>query len=360
MMKFYRKRFAAAALVAALSVSLAGCSNEGNSSGDESGSSAAGKIAFLMPTLASTRFEQQDSPLFKAKVAELCSGCEVIYQNADGDAAKQQQQADAAITQGAKVLVLNAVDTTAAASIVDSAQAQDVAVITYDRPIPEVKADLYISFDNEEIGRSIAQSLLDGLPAATAGQGILIVNGSPTDNAAGLIRDGIHSAVEASDVPVLAEYDTPDWDPKKAQDWVSGQITQYGDKIIGVVAANDGTGGGTIAAFKAAGMSDVPPVTGNDAEIAAVQRIISGDQFNTISKPIKTVAEAAAEASMAFLNGEKPKAEGDVFGTPAQIFIPTVVTVENVKEIIFDSGIYTAAEVCTADYKAACEALGIK
>lgn len=354
-MKFSFKALALTSATAMLALSMSAC---GATDGG-TGSAGADKVAFLMPTLASTRFEQQDSPLFKAKIAELCAACSVIYQNADGNAAKQQQQADAAITQGAKVIVLNAVDTTAAASILNTAQAQGVKVITYDRPIPEVKADLYVSFDNKEIGRSIAQSLVDDLKPAEDGQGILIVNGSPTDNAAGLIKEGIHSAVDASKYKVLAEYDTPDWDPKKAQDWVAGQITQYGNKIIGVVAANDGTGGGAIAAFKAAGIKDVPPVTGNDSEIAAIQRIISGDQFNTISKPIKIVAEAAAEASFDFMNGKTPKSDAEVFGSPAQIFIPEVVTAKNVKKVIFDGGVYTAAQVCTDNYVSACKALGI-
>lgn len=358
-MKFSIKALAVASATAMLALSMSACSTAGGGGDGDTGSTGAGKVAFLMPTLASTRFEQQDSPLFKAKIAELCDACSVIYQNADGDAAKQQQQADAAITQGAKVIVLNAVDTTAAASILNTAQAQGVKVITYDRPIPEVKADLYVSFDNKEIGRSIAQSLVDELNPAEDGQGILIVNGSPTDNAAGLIREGIHSAVDDSKYKVLAEYDTPDWDPKKAQDWVAGQITQFGGKIIGVVAANDGTGGGAIAAFKAAGIKDVPPVTGNDSEIAAIQRIISGDQFNTISKPIKIVAEVAAEAAFAFMNGETPKNDAEVFGSPAQIFIPEVVTAENVKTVIFDGGVYTAAKVCTNNYAAACKTLGI-
>ncbi len=355
MMKFGFKGLAVTGATAMLALSMTACSNTDAGSA----SPGAGKVAFLMPTLASTRFEQQDSPLFKAKITELCADCSVIYQNADGNASKQQQQADAAITQGAKVIVLNAVDTTAAASILKTAQAQGVKVITYDRPIPEAKADLYVSFDNKEIGRSIAQSLVDTLQPAEDGQGILIVNGSPTDNAAGLIKEGIHSAVDASKYKVLAEYDTPDWDPKKAQDWVAGQITQFGSKIIGVMAANDGTGGGAIAAFKAAGIKDVPPVTGNDSEIAAIQRVISGDQYNTISKPIKIVAEAAADASIAFMNGETPKSEAEVLGSPAQIFVPKVVTSKNVKEVIFTGGIYTAEEVCTANYAAACKTLGI-
>ena len=130
--------------------------------------------------------------------------------------------------------------------------------------------------------------------------------------------------------------------------------------IVGVVAANDGTGGGTIAAFQAAGVTPIPPVTGNDAEVAAIQRIIAGTQYNTISKPIKTVAEAAAEVAVQLMNGEKPKADTELFDTPSQLFTPTVVTAENVNEVIFDGGIYTVEEICTAEYADACAALGIE
>lgn len=360
-MRINKKFTAAAALLAAGTLALTGCAGGGASDSGDSDASGGAKIAFLMPDLASTRYEEQDAPLFKAKVAELCAECEVIYQNADSDPAKQQQQADAAITQGATVLVLDAVDTTAAASIVTNAQAEGVTVITYDRPVPSVPANFYISFDNQQIGTDIAASLLDSIEGkVAAGQGVLVVGGSPTDDAAGLILDGITAAVEASDVPVLAQFETPDWDPQKAQDWVSSQITTFGDKIAGVIAANDGTGGGSIAALKAAGIDPVPPVTGNDAEVAAIQRIIAGTQFNTISKPIEIVASAAAEAAVAFAKGETPEATGEVFGTPGNLFVPTVVTQANVKEVIFDGGIYTVDKICTSDYADACAALGIK
>lgn len=322
-----------------------------------------GKIAFLMPDLASTRYEEQDAPLFTAAVAELCPNCEVLYQNADADAAAQQAQADSAITQGAEVIVISSVDTAAAASIVESAQSQGVAVVTYDRPITTKPADYYISFDNYWIGENIGKSLIEKLEAdgvAPADGGILVVGGSPTDDAAGLIFDGQKAAVDASDYSVLEEFRTPEWDPAKAQDWVAGQITQYGDQILGVIAANDGTGGGSIAALKAAGVSPLPPVTGNDAEIAAIQRVVSGDQYNTISKPISIVATAAAETAVAILSGNTPEPETTLFDTPSKLFVPTVVTQENVKEAIFDAGIYTAAEVCTEEYADACAALGIE
>lgn len=345
-----------AALALALAVTLAGCAEEG---GDEQGGDGS-TIAFLMPDRASTRYEEQDRPLFEARVAELCEACQVVYQNADGDPAEQQQQANSAIAQGASVLVLDAVDTSAAASIVTSAQDQGVTVITYDRPVADTPADFYISFDNVAIGEAIATSLVERLDDEGAEGGLLIVGGSPTDQAAGLIKEGIEAGVEGSDYEVLASFDTPAWDPQEAQDWVSGQLTQFGvEEVAGVVAANDGTAGGAIAALTAAGADPVPPVTGNDAEVAAVQRVIAGTQYNTISKPIEIVASAAAEAAVAFIEGDVPEPTDEVFGTPTQLFEPTVVTADNVVEIIFDSGIYTPEQVCTGEFAAPCAELGI-
>lgn len=324
------------------------------------GEGEAYQIAFLMPDLASTRYEEQDRPLFEAKMAELCPACEVIYANADADAAQQQQQADSALSQGADVLVLDPVDSAAAATIVTSAQAEEIPVISYDRPIPDVPADYYVSFDNEAIGAAIAQSLVDELDTQGVEGGILQVNGSPTDAAAGLIRDGVSGVVDASGYEVLAEFDTPGWQPPEAQEWVGGQINQFGDQVVGVVAANDGTGGASIAAFRSAGIDPVPPVTGNDAELAAIQRIVSGDQFNTISKPISIVAEAAAEVAYGFATGSPPEGETTLFDTPSALFEPTVVTRDNLVEVIVDGGIYTAEDICTDEYAAGCTELGIE
>ncbi|MFI9560063.1 sugar ABC transporter substrate-binding protein [Nonomuraea endophytica] len=345
-------------LTAALAVALlAGCGSATTTGG--TGSTEGAKVAFLMPDLASTRYEQADAPLFKAKMKQLCPSCEVIYQNADSDASKQQQQANSAMAQGVKAIVLDPVDSAAAASIVKSAQSQQIAVIAYDRPIPATPADYYISFDNEKIGSMIAQSLVDHLKKEKAKGGLLQVNGSPTDAAAGLIKKGIHSAIDPSGFKLLAEYDTPDWQPEKAQQWVAGQISQFRDDIAGVVAANDGTAGGSIAAFKAAGVK-VPPITGNDAEVAAAQRIIAGDQYNTISKPIKIVAEAAAVVAWEFMQGKKPAGKATLYNTPSELFVPTVVTKENIKEVLFDSGLMKAADACKGDYAAGCAELGIK
>jgi D-xylose transport system substrate-binding protein len=321
----------------------------------------AATVAFLMPDQASTRYEEHDYPGFKAAMTELCPECTVIYQNANADASLQQQQINSVIAQGAKIVVLDPVDSAAAAGLVQMAHGQDVKIIAYDRPIPDTPADYYVSFDNKGIGAAIAQSLVDHLKAEgiAAGAGVLQINGSPTDAAAGLIRDGIDSALDASEYKTLAEFDTPDWAPPKAQEWAAGQITRFGDQIIGIVAANDGTAGGAIAALKAAGVDPVPPVTGNDATIAALQLIISGDQYNTISKPSEIVARAAAEVAVAFLKGETPEAKSTLYDTPSQLFVPAVVTRENIKAEIFDKGIQTAEQICTADYAEACKELGI-
>lgn len=318
-------------------------------------------VAFLMPDQSSTRYDERDHPAFQAELARACPECKVIYQNANGDADLQQQQFSAALIQGAKVVVLDPVDSSAAAALVTYARSQDVKVIAYDRPIPDVAADYYISFDNESLGYLLSKSLVDHLKSSglPEGAGVLQINGSPTDAAAGLIRDGIHRGLKDSGYRTLAEFDTPDWRPTDAQQWTAGQITRFGTEIKAIVAANDGTAGGAIAALKAAGVDPLPPVSGNDAVIAALQRILAGDQYNTISKPSEIVAAAAARAAVQLLNGQAPVPNTTLYDTPSELYEPVVVTRDNLKAEIFDSGVLKPEQVCTQDYIAACQAAGI-
>lgn len=318
-------------------------------------------MAFLMPDTGSTRYELADRPGFEDRLAELCEDCEPLYNNADGSVDKQAQQFNSALAQGAEVIVLDPVDSAAAVSLVNAAKARGAKVIAYDRPIPDVEVDYYVSFDNQEIGRQISTSLVEQVKSKPIppGSGILIVNGSPTDAAAGLIKEGIHEGVDDSGVPVLAEYDTIEWKPENAQKWVAGQISRFGDKIVGVVAANDGTAGGAIAAFKAAGIDPNPPVSGNDATVAGLQLIIAGDQYNTISKPSQIVGAASAEVAVEFINGAEPEASEELFGSPTNLFAPTLVTAENLKAEIIDQEINTASDLCTGEYAAACAEFGI-
>jgi D-xylose transport system substrate-binding protein len=357
-----RSKRALAAVIGLLTVLGVTACSKASSKNDSGGNTKSAKVAFLMPDEASTRYEEHDRPGFVKEMKQLCSGCDVLYQNADADASKQQQQFNSVLSQGAKAIVIDPVDSTAAASLVNQAKARGVKVISYDRPIPTVKTDFYVSFDNEKIGKSIAKSLVDHLKSANVSPssgGLLEVNGSPTDAAAGLIKKGIHEGLAGSGYRTLAEYDTPDWNPAKAQQWVAGQVSRFGKKILGVVAANDGTAGGTIAALKAAGVSPLPSVTGNDATTAGLQLIIAGDQYNTISKPSEIVAAAAANVAVQFLAGETPKAETTLFDTPSKLFVPAVITAENLKSEIIDKKINTTEQLCSGRYAEGCKKLGI-
>ena len=328
------------------------------------GGTAAGTIALLLPESKNARYETQDRPLFEAKVAELCAECEVISSNADQDAAKQQSQAEAALTNGANVLVLDPVDGQAAAGIVALAAEKDVPVISYDRLIQNADVALYISFDNEQVGVLQATALVDKLKADGITEGdIVMINGAPTDNNASQFKAGAHSVLDDSGYTIANESDTVEWSPDNAQDDMDGAIVKIGkDKIVGVYAANDGTAGGAIAAMKAAGVDPLPPVTGQDAEVAGLQRILVGDQYMTVYKAIKLEAEAAAEAAVGLLNGTEPETTGTEnngkIDVPSIILTPVAITKDNVKDVI-DDGFWKASDICTADFADACAEAGI-
>src|SRR6266508_2546352 len=288
-----------AVVAAALTLLVAACGTTDDDGGGASSEGGAKKIALLLPETKTTRYEAEDRPAFEAKVKALCSDCEIIYSNADQDAAKQQNQADAALTNGAKVMVLDPVDSASAASIVSKAKAKGVPVISYDRLITNADVDYYISFDNEKVGKLQGQALVDKLKADGKSGQIVMINGAPTDNNAKLFKEGAHSVIDSSGVKVAKEYDTPDWSPNKAQDEMEQAITAVGKgNFVGVYAANDGTAGGAIAAMKGQGISPLPPVTGQDAELAAIQRILAGEQFMTVYKASKPEAEQAAELAV--------------------------------------------------------------
>ncbi|MGA1835806.1 substrate-binding domain-containing protein [Herbiconiux sp. 11R-BC] len=349
---------AAGLLVAAGALTACSSGSSGTSSSTDSASSG-GTIALLLPESKTARYEQFDRPLFEAKVKDLGGG-QVLYSNADQDASKQQQQAESALTAGAKVLVLDPVDAKAAVSIVSEANAQNVPVISYDRLVAGGQLAYYISFDNEKVGELQGTAIVDELKKTGASGGILMVNGSPTDGNAALFKSGAHKEIDASGVKVLAEFDTPDWSPDKAQEWVAGQITQYSGQIAGVYAANDGTAGGAVAALKAANVSPWPIITGQDAELAGIQRIVAGDQYMTVYKAIKQEAEKAAEIAVDLAGGKTVTGDTTVSGTQATLLTPVVVTVDNIMDTVVKDGFYKVSDICTTQYAAACTAHNIK
>jgi len=289
------------------------------------------KVGLLLPELKASRYESFDRPMFEAKIQSL-GNYKVVYSNAGQDAAKQQQQAESALAQGIKVLVLDPVDAIAAKSIVTAAAAHKVPVISYDRLVDSKDLAYYISYDAEKVGELQGQALVERMKALGTNDGILMINGSPTDSNAAYYKKGAHKAIDAGGLTVLGEFDTPDWSPDKAQDWVAGQIAQHSGKFGGVYAANDGIAGGAIAALRAAGVTSLPPVTGQDAETSAIQRLLGATQYMTVYKGIQVEAETAAEIAVQLATGKEVTAPTKINGTPAKILTPIIVTVDTIKD----------------------------
>ena len=348
-----------------LSVALvaSGCSSTKTAS---TASSKGGKIALLLPESKTTRYEAFDRPLFEAKVKALCATCELTYANADQDAAKQLSQAEAALAQGAKVLVLDAVDGASMTAFVKKAKAKGVTVIAYDRLISDTPIDAYVSFDNVKVGEVQGAALLEAIAAGgdpKRGK-IVMINGAPTDPSAAEYKKGAHNALDGK-ADIGREFDTPDWSPDKAQQEMEQAITALGkDAVIGVYAANDGTAGGAIAAMQRAGFKKIPPITGQDAELAAVQRILTGQQYMTIYLDIRAEAEASAELAVKAATGAalttSAKVNNGAGDVPAVLLAPISVTRAKVKDTIIKDGFYKASELCAGEAAAACAELGIK
>src|SRR5256884_985650 len=267
------------------------------------------KIALLLPENKTARYETQGRLLFEKQAKKDCPKCSILTSTAPQDPAKQQSQAEAALTQGAKVLVLAAVDGASADVIVKRANAQKVPVLAYDRLIPNANIDAYVSFDNVRVGKLQATALTQKLKSAgQAAPTITMINGAPTDNNAKLFKQGALSVFGISGVKIGKQFDTPDWSPDKAQNEMQQAITALGNNgFQGVYAANDGTAGGAIAAMTSAGIQPATrPTTGQDAELAAVQRILAGQPYMTVYKAGKLEAPAAAANPVALAKGQKP------------------------------------------------------
>jgi D-xylose transport system substrate-binding protein len=359
------------ALVGAMALAACGDDNNSSSGSGSSGSSGgggkSGSIALLLPESKTARYESQDRPNFERKAKELCADCQIIYSNADQDAAKQQQQAEAAITKGAKVLVLDPVDAASAGAIVTRAKQSQIPVISYDRLITDADIDYYISFDNEQVGKLQGDSLVKKLKDDGAKGSIVMINGAPTDNNAKLFKQGAHGVIDNSGFKVAKEYDTPDWSPDKAQQEMEQAITAVGKGgFVGVYAANDGTAGGAIAAMKGNGIDPKTiPTTGQDAELAAIQRILVDEQYMTVYKAIKAEAEAAAQLAVDLVQGKSAsgadsKIDNGTKQVPSILLTPVAVTKDNINDTIVKDKFWSVSEICTGKYAAGCKAAGIQ
>lgn len=333
-------------------------------------------IALLLPESQTARYEAADRPFFEAKFKELCPNVTIIYSNANQVASAQLQQAEAAIARGVKVLVLDPVDGDAAGAAAKNAKAKGIPVISYDRLIKGgASPDYYVSFDNERIGKQQAEALLEKLTQlGVASPKITMINGSPTDNNATLFKKGAHGVFDGK-VTVVKEDAAANWKPEEAQQLMEQFIAAVGkDGFDAAYQANDGTSGGAIAAMKAAGIDPkTKPTVGQDAEVAAIQRILAGEQYATIYKQIQPEAEKTAELACALVKGKKPtdaltSVNNGTIDVPSVLLQAVAVTAagggttKSVAETVAKDKFYgpdTVAKIC-AGYEAACAAANIK
>lgn len=355
-------------LLAATGLLLSGCAGTGGTAAD---GGKGGKIALLLPDLVTARWDQQDKPVFEAAVKKACPSCEVTSYNAKGSGATQLQQAEAAVTNGADVVVIAPTDFTTAGQIVQRVHDAGAITISYASIIQSPYVDYGVTTDIAGIGAQQAKSLVDHLKdeGITSG-GIVMLNGDPTDAFGKEYKRGAHSVLDKTDFTVAAEYDAKGWSGDEAQNQMSQAITKVGQKgFVAVYAANDQLAGGAIAAMKGAGIDpSTKPTTGQDGALAALQRIVKGEQFNTINLPIKKFAANTARLAAALATGKKAPSDivnGTVDGVdgkkiPAYLWTNDVITIDNVKDMIEPTGFWKLSDVCTADFTAACTSAGLE
>ncbi|MBZ0299945.1 MAG: substrate-binding domain-containing protein [Anaerolineae bacterium] len=326
-----------------------------------------GSIAVLLPDSASSaRWEADDRRFLSA--AFDAAGVDYTIVNAEGDASAQISQAEQAITNGAKVLLMVNLDSGSGAAIIETARAAGVKVIDYDRlTIEGPGADFYVSFDNESVGRLQGEGLIAAVDAAALEKPVrvAVLNGSPTDNNATLFKNGYDGAInplfDSGDWVKVADQSVPDWDNQQALVIFEQILTAEGGNVDAAIAANDGLASSVIAALSNQGLPYIP-VTGQDATVGGIQNILAGRQSMTVYKAIKAEAEAAAALAVALLKGEDTSmlVTGSVNnGTndvPAALLTPVSVTKDNIAETVIADGFRTWAEICVGEFAEFCPA----
>ncbi|MEU8717753.1 MULTISPECIES: substrate-binding domain-containing protein [unclassified Streptomyces] len=351
-----------------MALSLAACGKAGDDKKSDSSSSSSGgskTIGLLLPDSVTARYEKFDKPYFEAKVSSLCADCKVEYANAAGDSAKQAQQVSSMITKGVKVIVISSQDAAAIKSSVQAAVDKGIKVVAYDR-LAQGPVSAFVSFDNVKVGELQGQALLDSLGSkATKKSKVVMINGDDADPNAAQFKEGAHKALDGK-VDIAYEQSGL-WKDTTAAQKVKAAITQLGAKnIAGVYSANDGMAGGIATTLKGAGISGIP-LTGQDAELAGIQRIVAGTQSSTVYKAFKPEAEAAATIAVDLLQGKdiaslatSTQTSGSGDKVPSQLLTPVSVTKANIKDTVIKDGLYTVSDICTAEFAKACKAAGLQ
>ena len=306
------------------------------------------RIGLSLDTLKEERW-QRDRDRFVAEASQL--GAEVLVQSANSDDAAQMRDVESLISSRVSVMVIVPHNGEAMAKGIRAAKAAGIPVISYDRLIRDSDVDLYISFDNIRVGELQAQYLVDQLRGRKAK--IVRIYGSKTDNNAVLFKAGqdrvLQPLIDRGDIEVVFEDWALDWKPENAKKIVNAAITAKGKAIDGILASNDGTAGGAVQALTEEGLAGKILVTGQDAELAAVQRINRGTQAMTIYKPVSRLAARAAFTAVAMAKREVIIANGAVNNgfkeVPSILEEVVVVNRTNILDTVVKDGFHKAEDL---------------
>ncbi|MCD9879848.1 substrate-binding domain-containing protein [Streptomyces guryensis] len=333
--------------------------------GDSQSRSDSFTVGLLLPSRSVPRWEHSDKPLIEKRLKELCPRCTVEYANAENDADRQRQQLTSMITKGVKVLILDAADARALRSSIVDAHRADVPVVAYDR-LAEGPVSGYVSFDGGQVGRLQGEALLKAMGAQTKSSQVVMLNGDPTSPNAAWFRKGALSVL-AGKVRIGRSYDIQGWSTDDANAQMSAAVAALGpDRIGGILAANDAIAAGAISALKRAGVRPLPPVTGQDADLDAVRRILQGEQYMTVYKPFRAEADAAAAMAVALGRGDDPRSvtttttdSPTTSRIPSVLLTPKAVTAGTVEQTLVKDGVYSIDQICTRAIRPACEKAGL-
>jgi D-xylose transport system substrate-binding protein len=363
----------AALVLAVASLVAAGCGSSNKSNTSTGGaaattpkSSAKGSIAVLLPdTQSSVRWEQFDRKYLDQ--AFTAAGIKHTIVNAQGDPTQQRTQAEQALTNGAKVILLVDLDPGSGKSIIDLAHSRGAKEIDYDRLTLGANPDFYVSFNNVSVGKLQGQGLAKCIKDKGLKNPVVAeLNGSPTDNNATLFAQGYNSVLDPlykdGTLKKGPNQSVPDWDNQKALTIYEQMLQQTNNKIDAVLAANDGLANSVISAQNARKLGKIP-VTGQDATAEGIQHILVGEQCMTVYKAVKAEADAAAKAAISLINGQTPASNGTTANkgtqTPSQLETPVAVTKANINDTVIKDGFLTKDQICQGKYASACTSAGL-
>ncbi len=307
---------------------------------DDKGGAKRLAIGLSLDTLKEERW-QRDRDFFVAECEKR--GARVLVQAANNDATLQNSQAENLLTQGIGVLVVVANNAKTAATIVESAHKSGVPVVAYDRLILDADLDVYVSFDSVRVGEQQADYLVKRRPRGH----YVLIGGSPIDNNARLVRDGqmnvLKPLVDKGDIEIVADQWAKDWQPVEALKIMENALTRNQNRVEAVVASNDGTAGGAIQALAEQKLTGKVLVSGQDAELGACQRIVAGTQSMTVYKPIRELAQRAAEIAVALAQKQPLPASGKTIpngkkDVPAFLIDPVQVDKDNLAQTVVKDG----------------------